>query len=73
MKSYPYSMKNSIKKVFVCALATVLAFVVERSYDSYIHHEKIRWQDIQWPLAFAAVLIGMLLFFFSGLGSASQL
>jgi len=68
-----YPIIGSLEIPQIAIIVTALAFVVERSYSSYIHHEKVRWQDVQWPIIFATVLIGMLLFFFSGLGSAAQL
>jgi hypothetical protein len=68
---YPVNAPFKVSQMAI--IVTVLAFVVERAYDSFKHREKVRWQDIRWPVLFAAVMIGTLLFFYSGLGSATQL
>jgi hypothetical protein len=68
-----YGIADAFELSQMAIIISVLGFVAERAYDSFKHHDKVRWQDVQWPVLFATVLIGLLLFLFSGLGSASQL
>jgi hypothetical protein len=60
-----YSVFAPLKIPEMAIIVTALGWAVDRAYDSLIRHQKVRWADIQWPVLFAVVLIGMLLIFFS--------
>ncbi len=68
-----YTIFAPLKIAQIAIVVTVLGFVADQCYESRRLHDKVRWQDVRWPVLFAVVLIGMLLFWFSGLNSASQL
>lgn len=68
-----YQIYGSLQIPQIAIIIAVMAFVVERAYDSLRKHGFVRWSDLRWPVIFASTLIAMLLILFSGLNSASQL
>ncbi len=68
-----YQLAPTLKIAQFAIIAAALGFVAERSYIAWRDDEKITWNEIKWPVAFAGALILVLLLFFSGLWDASTL
>ncbi len=54
----------------VSIIAICLGFLVYKSYNSYYHHQKIRFNDIVLPLIFTVSIISLLILAFNGVSSA---
>jgi len=54
----------------VAIIAILVAFVAQRAYDSFYHHQKIRTSDIILPLLFTLSVIAVLIFIFNRVGTA---
>lgn len=51
----------------VSLIVLILGFLLYKSYDSYVHHEKIRMNDIALPLVFAIGIISLLVLVFNAI------
>lgn len=45
------------------------AFLAYKTYDSYYHHQKVRFSDISLPLVFTISIVAVLLIFFNGVSA----
>ena len=54
----------------VSIISVCFAFLSYKSYDSYYHHQKIRFNDILLPLIFTVSIITVLLIFFNAVPKA---
>ncbi|MEI6850613.1 MAG: hypothetical protein WCK26_01445 [Candidatus Saccharibacteria bacterium] len=63
----PYSKNLLLPQISIISLC--LGFLVYKSYDSYHHHQKIRFNDIILPLIFTIGIICALLLIFNGVST----
>ena len=61
---FPFITNLLIPQVSIISLAA--SFLVYKSYDSYYHHQKIKFHDIILPLIFTVCLISVLILFRNG-------
>lgn len=61
---FPFIANLLIPQASIISLAA--GFLAYKSYDSYYHHQKIKFNDIILPLVFTVCLIGVLLLFRNG-------
>jgi hypothetical protein len=54
----------------VSIVTLCLGFLTYKSYDSYYHHQKIRFNDIVFPLIFTISVIGILILAFNNVSAA---
>jgi hypothetical protein len=59
----PFSTNLLLPQISLISLS--IAFVVYKSYDSYFHNQKIKFNDIILPLVFSVGIITTLLLFFN--------
>jgi hypothetical protein len=68
-----YQITPTLRIAQFAIIATVLGFVTERGYAAWRNDEKITWNEVGLAVVFAGIVIGVLLFGFSGLLDATTL
>ncbi len=63
--AYPLPILKNFLLPQVSIIATCFAFLAYKSYDSYYHHDKVRFNDIVLPLVFTVGIISILLLAFN--------
>jgi hypothetical protein len=63
----PFTSRLMVPQVAI--MVVCVGFVAYKAYDSFFHNQKIRTNDVLLPILFTISVIGVLLFFFNGLGT----
>lgn len=69
--AYNLLLIDGAKLPQVSIIATGVAFLAYKVYDSYVHHQKVRTNDIILPLLLVVSVISILLLFFDNVSSGS--
>lgn len=68
--AYSLPVISSLLVPQIAIIATLVAFVGYKAYDSFYHHSKIRMADVLLPLLFSVTAIAILLLLFNRVGTA---
>jgi len=68
--AYRLPFMTSLLLPQVSIVAICFGFLAYKSYDSYFHHQKVRFNDIVMPLLFSLSIISVLLLLFNGVSTS---